>query len=89
MKEEEQKRVNRNNPIIAHINESVITMRGYVPVDVSQQSEASLHQAGLNMQLARRLFTKRCLWLIRMHPDDISRLHEADLLNRYSQKRNN
>ena len=59
-------------------------MRGYVPVSISRESEVSLRQAGLSPQLAKRIFSKMCLWLVRMSPEIISRLHEADLINRYS-----
>ena len=36
MKGDEQKRIDRITAITALISESVVTMRGYVPVDVSQ-----------------------------------------------------
>ena len=44
----------------------------------------SLRLAGLSPQLAKRIFSKKCLWLVRMSPEFISSLHEADLINRYS-----
>ena len=79
-----KERIEKNAAIASFVSESSATMLGYVPVNISQQTEVSLHHAGLSQQLPKRIFNKKCLWLIRMSPDEISRLHEADLLNRYS-----
>ena len=82
--EEEQKRIARNAAIAPFVAECGTIMRGYVPASISRESEVSLRQAGLSPPLAKRIFSKKCLWLIRMSSDSISRLHEADLINRYS-----
>ena len=82
--EEEQKRSARNAVMAPFAAECGTIMRGYVPASISRESEVSLRQAGLSPPLAKRIFSKKCLWLIRMSPEIISRLHEADLINRYS-----
>ena len=82
--EEEQKRVAKRAQMTSFVSDSLAIMRGYIPIDISRQSEVSLHRQGLSKGIAKRIFKKNCLWLIRMRPDEISRLHEADLLNRYS-----
>jgi hypothetical protein len=33
--------------------------------------------AGINLDLAKRLLTKKCLWLVRMRVVDIERIHEV------------
>ena len=40
--------------------------------------------AEISKDLAKRLFTKKCLWLVRIMPIDIGKLHIADLSNRFS-----
>ena len=82
--EEEQKRLDRNATIAPFVSQCSATMCGYVPVNIAQHSESSLRNVGLNAMLARRIFNKKCLWLIRMPPEIISRMHESDLLSRYS-----
>ncbi len=37
----------------------------------------------VSRDLCKRLFTKKCLWLLRMSPADIGKLHVADLSNRF------
>ena len=82
--EEEQKRNERNAAMAPFVAKCGTIMRGYVPSSITRETEASLREAGLSPQLAKRIFSKKCLWLIRMSPEIISRLHEADLFNRYS-----
>jgi hypothetical protein len=63
--------------------ECLSTMRGFVPPHIFSASLASLKDIdGLSEPLAKRLLNKKCLWLVRMDPEDILKLHEADLLNR-------
>lgn len=64
--------------------ECIQTMRGFIPPDIHRETAASLECRGLSRALVNRIVKKKCLWLIRMEPGYISRLHEADLLGTYS-----
>ena len=63
---------------------SLITMRTFVPPNIHSAGLESLAEAGLSSDIAKRLLNKKCLWLVRMSPEEISRLHEADLFGRYN-----
>lgn len=58
-------------------------MRAFVPVDVHVRTVDALVAADVPRALASRLREKRALWLVRMHGDDIARLHAADLQHTY------
>jgi hypothetical protein len=67
------------------IEHSLETMRGFIPPFIFTVTEQSLVEGyGMNRMLVRRIFTKKCLWLVRMHPQDIEKLHEAELLGRFN-----
>ena len=54
--------------------------KGFVPRNIFHSSLSSLRtESKLNKHVARRLTKKKCLWLIRMNPVDISRLSIEDL----------
>jgi len=61
----------------------LFSMRGFVPPNIFSASLSYLvGEVGISEPLAKRLLNKKCLWLLRMDPEDIQRLHEADLLGR-------
>jgi len=68
----------------AFLCESLLRMRSYVPPDIFSTTIEALLHLGLTPELARRVLTKKCLWLTRMSMDEIARLHEADLNGRFS-----
>lgn len=73
-------------------------MRALVPPDILQSSVQSMMDDGMPKSIANRycevgfpyvcnvgrLWSKRVLWLLRSHPDDIKRIHIADLRSKYS-----
>ena len=73
--------------------ESLEVMRGFVPPSVFSISEATLQTTTTTTTatggggggccyspaLAKRIIQKRCLWLVRLSSEDISKLHFADL----------
>mgnify|MGYP003386233390 CR=1 FL=1 len=60
-------------------------MRTYVPAGIFKHSVASLQaQSVYPVGLCKRLLTKKCLWLTRISTEDICRMHEADLLNKFN-----
>jgi hypothetical protein len=72
------------------MEESLEAMRGYVPPFIFNITEQSLvDEYGMDRLLAKRIFTKKCLWLVRMHSQDIEKLHEAELLGRFNPEAQN
>ena len=68
-----------------YTQECLQTMRGFVPGHIFESSLQSLTQTdGLTMDLAKRLLSKKCLWLVRMCVVDIERIHEVDLMGRFN-----
>lgn len=58
--------------------------RSFVPPDVAEMSEAQIVAAlGGNEALGRRLAHNRALRLVRMHKNDIAKLHPKDLEGKY------
>jgi hypothetical protein len=63
------------------------TMRGYIPPHIFSYSESYLKEelsSHWSMALIKRIYQKKCLWLIRLSRVDIERLHEADLMNKFN-----
>ena len=65
-------------------NEAFELTRSFVPVDVVSKSVDDLVASGLPRALATRIVQKKQLWLVVMHPDDVARLHPAELNNKYA-----
>mmetsp|Transcript_10617 Transcript_10617/g.19713 ORF Transcript_10617/g.19713 Transcript_10617/m.19713 type:complete len:1963 (-) Transcript_10617:129-6017(-) len=59
-------------------------MRRIVPVDVRQISAATMEAQGLPKKVAQRIWSKKILWFVCTHPDDIGKIHVADLRTKYS-----
>jgi hypothetical protein len=55
-------------------------MRPFIPVNIA---------SGLSKSLAKRIITKRCLWLICISQSDIAKMHVADLTSKYSPEAQN
>jgi hypothetical protein len=87
-KEEETKRWREGSK--EFIERSLVTMRGFIPPFIFNISEHSLvEKYGMKKALAKRIITKKCLWLVRIHPQDIEKLHEAELLGRFNPEAQN
>jgi hypothetical protein len=83
IREREEEAKQWRDRMVVFSQECLSTMRGFVPPHIFSASLASLKDTdGLSEPLAKRLLNKKCLWLVRMDPEDILKLHEADLLNR-------
>ena len=59
-------------------------MRAIIPPFIATLSLESLIDTGLPKAVAERIWSKRCLWLIVMHPQDILKIHIADLRSKYT-----
>lgn len=67
------------------VKECLSTMRGFIPPHVFQSTLQTLTvNDGLPAELAKRIFAKRCLWLIRISTADISKMHIAELQGRFN-----
>jgi len=70
--------------------ESLRIMRGFVPPDIFSMSLPTLKAVTmpsgepLPTAFAKRLWSKKILWLVRAHPDNIRKYHIADLRGKYS-----
>lgn len=69
--------------IDGYCNECLETTRTFVPLNIFTSTQESLIEAGLTQDISKRILQKQCLWLVRMSPEEISRLHEADISNRF------
>ena len=58
--------------------------RSFLPVDLHRWTKEELVHAGLPEKLAARIFKHTVLRLLLKHPEEIARLHGADLANVYS-----
>jgi hypothetical protein len=85
-KEEEQKWVEDTREVLSKCLEA---MRPFIPVNIASMTLQDLESAGLSKGLAKRIMTKRCLWLIRMNQSDIAKMHVADLTSKYSPEAQN
>jgi hypothetical protein len=68
---------------------SLEAIRPFVPVNIASMTLRDLEGAGLSKVLAKRIMTKRCLWLIRMSQSDIAKMHVADLTSKYNPEAQN
>ena len=60
-------------------------MKGFVPPHIFTSSVQSLIEVDqLSKELVKRITTKKCLWLVRIPAADIEKMHEAELLTRFS-----
>jgi hypothetical protein len=57
--------------------------RDYTPPHIKSATFFALADEGMSVALAKRLMAKACLWLVRMRLEDIIKLHEVELINRY------
>jgi len=67
------------------MKECLKTMRGFVPPHIFNSTVQSLTvNDKLPVDLAKRIFSKRCLWLVRVSTADISKMHIAELIGRFN-----
>lgn len=82
-KEDEQRQWREQN--IAFAKQCYNEMLAYVPPDIFSASISRLRdEYKFSADFAKRLISKKCLWLIRCEMADIEKLHEADLMGRFT-----
>lgn len=64
---------------MAFLNECLATMRAFVPLNIYSSSIDELMRQGLSKSLARRIYMTKALWLLRLTPNDISKIHASEL----------
>jgi hypothetical protein len=89
---QEQKEKERlwREKISSYAQECLIQQRRFIPPDIFVSTQTQLVQEkGIPAALAKRLMQKKCLWLIRLSEENISKLHFAELQGKYSVESNN
>jgi hypothetical protein len=67
------------------ISDCLGEMRAYIPASIFKLTLTSLaEESGYSQMLAKRLVTKKCLWLIRMDKEDIAKVHASDLVGKFN-----
>ena len=70
---------------IKFCKESHDTICSFIPVNIKSANVLSLQtEQGYSLELAKRIMSRKCLWLVRIEIDEIAKMHEADLLYRYN-----
>ena len=70
--------------------EALVVMRRVIPKEIFECSVSTLRsEHHMSVALSKRIFDKKCLWLIRMKKGYIKKLHESDLLGKYSYQAQN
>lgn len=70
--------------IIPFLEESLQTMRSTIPPSIFTCSKNDLKSlSGYSAGLVNRIFTKKCLWLVRLDPGDLLKIHPADMSGKY------
>jgi hypothetical protein len=79
-KEEELRWVEDTREVLSKCLEA---MRPLAPVNIASMTLQDLESVGLSKSLAKRIMTKRCLWLIRMSQSNIAKMHVAVVTSKY------
>lgn len=63
--------------------DSYRTMRELVPPNITKTSLKAMIALGIPSDVAERIWNKKILWFICMHPEDLPKIHIGDLRARY------
>lgn len=85
----EEERENWIESVSEFVENCLERTRSFIPVNVFDSTADDLTALGLSSDLAKRLLQRQCLWLVRMSRDEISRMHESDLLGRFNSLQQN
>jgi len=84
LRDQELRRAFVDEEVRGPASEALALVRGLVPSDLSSGGSVSVERlvdAGLPVKVAHRVSRTRALWLTRVHPDEIARMHASDLVN--------
>ncbi len=83
-KEQEEKRVEWERENEAANQEALRKLRTFVPPDIFSSSVAKMVSEGVPRIVAQRIWKVKVLQWVRWHPDDVKKVHIADLQAKYS-----
>jgi hypothetical protein len=90
IQEKQEKEKQWREKIYSYAQECLIEQMKFIPPDIYQCTLSMLiTDKNIPVALAKRFMSKKCLWLIRMAPSYISKLHYAELQGKYSVEGNN
>ncbi|CAH0372306.1 unnamed protein product [Pelagomonas calceolata] len=84
LRDQELRRAFVDEEVSGPASEALALIRGLVPSDLSSGGSVSVERlvdAGLPVKVAHRVSRTRALWLTRVHPDEIAKMHASDLVN--------
>ena len=83
--EKELERRQLEEKLVPFLCESLQTMRGFIPPNMQEMKLDELVAThGYSKALAKRIFDKKCLWLTRVDPVSVSKMHISDLSGKFS-----
>jgi hypothetical protein len=85
----EEERENWIESVSEFVENCLERTRSFIPVNVFDSTVDDLVGLGLSSELAKRILQRQCLWLVRMSRDEISRMHESDLMGRFNSLQQN
>lgn len=78
--EKEQETLRWRSEHEEYLQECLDTMRSYIPPYIFHATHSHLVEVDhMHAGIAKRVLTKKCLWLVRLNKEDISKLHVAEL----------
>jgi hypothetical protein len=83
--EKELERRQLEEKLVPFLRESLQTMRGFIPPNMQEMKLDELVAThGYSKALAKRIFDKKCLWLTRVDPVSVSKMHISDLSGKFN-----
>jgi hypothetical protein len=66
--------------------ESLAKTRSFLPINISElgSKEKVIEVGNVSEEVAKRILERKCLWLCRMAPSDIQKIHIVDMKNKYN-----
>lgn len=82
--EKEQETLRWRSEHEEYLQDCLDTMRSYIPPFIFHATHKHLTEVDhMHAGIAKRILTKKCLWLVRLTKEDISKLHVVELSGRY------
>jgi hypothetical protein len=89
IEEKRQETIAWRQEVLVRFREWQEEMKRFIPSSANRASLDQLVDMGLSRALATRMTTKKCLWLIKMDPEAIKKIHIADLRGKFSYQSQN
>jgi hypothetical protein len=83
--EKEQEAQRWRDEITPYASQALATQRGFIPPHIFHATWQTLvNEDGFTLKLAKRVFMKKALWLVRISSNDINKMHIAELTGRFN-----